>query len=110
MTSSSFTRLATVTASTKRATLTGGKSSGFAASLSGVACLPLMTVDAETRQRETLKTFHELKDTYVGTGLDIAEGDVLTVAAVDYPIRVVEEWPWGDGSTFLRLIVEVLKR
>jgi hypothetical protein len=104
-----FARWATVTASTKRATLTSGKSTGFAASIASLKCLPLMPVDAETRNRAELSTFHEVKETYVETGLDIKDGDMLTVAGVDYPVRAVEEWPWR-GITFLRLIVEELKR
>lgn len=105
-----FGRMATARASTKRAALSGGKSAGFAAKLSDVRCLPLMPVDAETRSRPELATFHELKETFVESGLDIAEGDLLVLGGVEYPVRAVEEWPWSDGSTFLRVLVEQLKR
>lgn len=105
-----FRRMATATARTQRRALSGGKSAGYLARLSGVRLLPLMPLDAETRARPELATFHELKETFVETGVDIAEGDLLTLAGVAYPVRAVEEWPWVDGSVYLRVLVEQLKR
>lgn len=105
-----FDRFASETAATKRATLSSGKASGHTSYLTGVACMPLAPVDAETRNRPELQTFEVIKETYVKTGLDIIEGDLLTLGGVDYPIRAVENWPWATGVAYLRLVVEVLKR
>ena len=105
-----FARAATVTATTKRATLSGGTSTGYVTHLSGVKCLPLMSVDPETRNRPELQTFHEVKETFVDGGLDIMEGDKLVIGSVEYPIRAVDEQPWLFGGSYLRLLVEELKR
>lgn len=106
-----FARIASQDAATKRATLSGaGVRSGYSVFLTGLKCLPLMPVDAETRNRPELQTFHEVKETYLESGLDIDEGDMLVIDGVDYPVRAVEDWPWRGGETYLRLIVEQLKR
>lgn len=36
--------------------------------------------------------------------LDIREGDLLTVAGVDYPIRSCAAWAWGNGRAMHRLL------
>lgn len=108
---SAFARVAKQAATTKRAALSSaGVSTGHAIKLIGIWCLPLMPVDAETRNRPELRTFHEVKETFVESGLDIIEGDMLTISGADYPVRAAEEWPWRNGETYLRLIVEQLKR
>lgn len=109
-TSLAFKRLATVTANIKRAAVSGaGVSSGFANHLIGIQCLPLMSVDPEVRNRPELQAFHEVKETYIGQGFDIDEGDRLVIDQTEYPIRAVEEIPWRNRETYLRLIVEELK-
>lgn len=110
--SSSFLRLMTTTASTKRqAAPVAGKTSAAVASVTSLYCLPLYPVDAELQKRLGLETPHELLQTVTDGGLDIREGDVLTVAGVDYPIRACEDWTWPvDGLVYRRLVVEDLKR
>jgi len=106
-----FSRLATVTASTKRApALASGKRGSPTTYLSSLACLPLDPVDAEVRQRLALNSPHELVQTFVQGGLDIAEGDLLVVGGAEWPIRAVEDWVWpGEGLAYQRLILEELK-
>jgi len=112
MTSLGFTRMATVTASTKRPpALSSGVRGAATTNLSSLACLPLDPVDAELRARVAIDTPHELLQTFVQGGLDIEEGDILVVGGVDYPIRAVEDWTWPpDSEDYIRLIVEQLKR
>ncbi len=109
---SSFAHLATVTASTKRpAAPVSGKTTTPAAKLASLKCTPLDPVDAELSKRLGLDTPHELLQTFVDGGLDIREGDTLTVGSVDYPIRACEDWTWPVGGlAYRRLVVEDLKR
>jgi hypothetical protein len=109
MSSASFARLATVTASTKRAALSSGKRGTPTTKIASLNCLPLDPVSAELRQRLQLDTPHEVLQTFVDADLDIIEGDTLTVGGVDYPIRAVEEWSYS-GAEYLRLVLENLKR
>lgn len=107
--SASFQKLATVTASTKRATLSGGKRGTPTQHLTNLKVFPLDPVDPELRQRLELDTPHELLQTFVEGAPDIVEGDVLTAGSEDYPIRSVADWTFGS-DTYLRLILENLKR
>lgn len=103
-------RFLTVTASTKRApALSSGRRGAPVAHVTSLKCTPLDPVDPEMRQRLALNTPHELLQTFVKDEYDIAEGDVLVVAAIDYPIRSCAEWDWR-GVTYRRLILEDLKR
>ena len=111
MTSKAFTLLASVTASTKRPpAAASGKIGAAATSISSLKCTPLDPVDAEMRQRlPQLAQYGELLQTFVQGGLDIREGDVLTVSSVDYPIRAVEDWHWrADNADYDRMILERL--
>lgn len=110
--SSSFDHVATVTASTKRAAApVDGKTSTPAISIAMFKCTPLCPVDAELQRRLGLDTPYELLQTITAGGLDVREGDTLSVAGVDYPVRACEDWPWPvDGLTYRRLVVEDLKR
>ena len=110
--SQALRRLATLTASTKRTpALSSGKRGAPVAYLSGLLCTPLDPVDPETRQRLQLDTPHELKQTFVRGMVDIVEGDLLVVAAVEYPVRAVAEWAASTrgGDAYLHLTLEVLK-
>ena len=109
MSSPSFQRLATVTASTKRATLTNGLRGAPTTKLSNLKCFPLDPVDPDLKQRLALDTPHELLQTFLEGNPDIVEGDVLTVASEDYPIRSVGDWVWGS-DTYRHLVLENLKR
>ena len=100
---------ATATASTKRSpALSGGKRGPAVTHLIGVACDPLLPVNAETAERAGLDTPHNVFETFVYSDADIEQGDSLTVAGIDYPIRAVERWPWADGY-YLHIICELVK-
>jgi hypothetical protein len=109
---SSFSRLATVTASTKRnpaTNLATGLRSTPATEIASLSCTPLDPVDPEVRRRLQLETPHELLETFVDGSLDIKEGDILVVGSTEYPIKSVAEWTWQD-SKFLHLVIEELKK
>lgn len=107
--SASFQKMASVTASTKRATLSAGKRSSPSTHLNNLKIFPLDPVDPELRQRLALDTPHELLQTFVEGNPDIVEGDVLSVAGEDYPIRSVADWKFGT-DTYRALVLENLKR
>lgn len=105
----SFSLLATVSCSTKRAPdLSGGKRGTPATNLSGLSCTPLDPVDPELRARLELDTPHTLLETFLEGTNDIETGDVLVVSSVEYPIRAVEDWTWRD-TRYQRLILENLR-
>ena len=107
---SSFTRLLTVTASTKRPpAVSNGKRGELAAHLSTLKCSALDPVSAEISQRVALNTPHEVLQAFVGAD-DVREGDVLTVSGKDYPIRAVEDWANFRGVTFRVMVLEDIKR
>jgi hypothetical protein len=107
MASPSFLKLATVTASTKRATMSGALQGTPSANLVGIKCTPLDPVDAETLTRLKLESAYQLRQTFTDASLDIIKGDVLTVSSVDYPIKAVETWSWR-ASNYLRLVIELI--
>ena len=107
---SSFARLLTVTASTKRPpAVVSGKRGELAAYLSMLKCSPLDPVSAEISQRVALNTPHEVLQAFIGAD-DVREGDVLTVGGKDYPIRAVEDWANFRGVTFRVMVLEDIKR
>lgn len=106
---SSFSKQATVTASTKRATLSGGKKGTPTTFISSFKCTPLDPVDAEVQQRLQLQGGHEVLQTFVEGSIDIKEGDVLVVGEVEYPIRAVGNWTW-KSTVYRHLVIEELKR
>lgn len=110
MSSSSFNRLATLTASTKRPPATsGGKVAVPATNLSSLSCTPLDPVDTELRERFGLDTSITVKQSFADGGLDIKAGDILVVNSIEYPIKALGEWEWR-GSTYYHMILEVLPR
>ena len=108
---STFRLFATVTASTKRSpTISSGKRGVATTSIASLRCTPLDPLDPEIRQTLTLNTPFEALMCYTEGGLDILEGDILTVSGTDYPIRAVGEWYWPiDGTNTTYLILEDLK-
>lgn len=103
---SSFARLATVTASTKRsAGIVSGKESGYTTEIAALKCLPLDPVDPNVSLGVAGLAFHELLQTAIDGGLDIVEGDLLVVATVEYPIRAVADWNW-KGTNYVTLLLE----
>lgn len=100
----SFAYLATIQASTKRASLT----TGFAAYLYDLPCLPLAPLDAQTQQRIDLKTPHVTFQTYFQGQPDIRKGDLLVINEVEYPVKYVAPWPFGN-DTRLHVVIEDLR-
>lgn len=113
MSSASFTRLATVTASTKRPpALSGGNRGVPATKIASLKCLPLMPASenrtSEIQERPGLSSPVKLLTTFVDSALDIAEGDILVIGSASYSIKTAESWPWL-GSTYLKLTLEDIK-
>lgn len=110
MTSSSFTRLLTEEASVKRATMTNGKRGSPTTVITSLPCMPLMPVDAETRNRLALDTPHLLLQTFIEGTYTLKRGDVLVLDGTDYPVSVVDgPWPFRSGDPRTRLILEKLE-
>lgn len=111
MGSKSFARLASVTASTRRApALVDGKRGEPTTNIVSLSCTPLDPVDPEVRQRLALDMPHELISCLVDGGPDIREGDILVVSGVEYPIRACADWYWSpDGENYVFLVLEDLK-
>lgn len=110
---SGITRLATVTASTKRRPVISGGIIGVPTTkLASVKVTPFQPVSAEIAARNAIGTPHETLQTFVDGAPDIVEGDILVVGSKEYPIKSVENWSSasiGRGSHLL-ILVEDLKR
>lgn len=110
MSSASFRRMASVTATTKRPpAVAGGKRGAPVAHLAALACTPLDPLDPELRERVGTRAPVEALQTLVDDAADVAEGDVLIVAGVEYPVRAVADWAWR-ASTYRVLVLEQVKR
>ena len=107
----SFSRMASITASTKRSPgMVSGLEGAYVTNISSLACLPLDPVSPELELGVAGLAWRETLQTMVEGGLDIVEGDLLTVSGVDYPVRAVANWTWGPDSTdFLVLYLEDIK-
>lgn len=108
----SFTKQATVQASTLRNPATaGGIRAGPAPHLGDVRITPLdPLIEMAPEIKERLKpqaTPHKLFQTFTEAE-DIADEDVLVVGGKRYPIRFVEVWSWKRRA-YRRLIIEELK-
>lgn len=112
MPSMTMRRVARVTATTKRAVVTGQKRAAATTYLTGLSITPLQPVDPELRATLDLNTPHELLRTTINDAPDVLPGDVLVVGSAEYPIRSVAEWPAvsSGAGAHLDLIVEDLKR
>ena len=110
MSSVGFTRMMTVSASTKREPAEEGNGiiGDPVESVASMFCTPLDPVDPELRRRLALDTPHELLQTFTEE-TDIVEGDILVVSSVEYPVKSVANWTEFRGDTFLHLIIEDLK-
>ena len=105
----SFSRMASVSASTKRPpAISSGKRGAASTKISSLKCTPLDPVDAETARRVNVGTGYEVLQCFTEAGQDIKEGDLLVVGSKEYPIRAVADWVWR-GSTYLHLFLEEQK-
>lgn len=101
----SFSRLATTTATTKRSVKTGTKFGDPVAHLSEIACLPVMPVDIEVAATLNVEAPFELMETYVDTAYDIVDGDLMTIDGIEYRVSAVGDWPFAYTSTAFKAIV-----
>ena len=116
-TTATFTRLAIITASTKREVAPDavtGKAGAPVTNIASLVCTPLIALDNMTtlQWRETLglKTLVNLLETFTQGDLDIITGDTLVIGSAEYPIRFVNEWPFARLDIRHQLIIEALKR
>lgn len=112
-TTASFTRLASVEASTKRAaSISSGKAGAPSTNIASLQCTPLYPVANASEWRETLglKTLVNLMQSFVQGDLDIIAGDVLVIGSDEYPVRFVNPYNFGRFDVRRQLILEDLKR
>lgn len=110
--SSTFTKVATVTASTKRRpVIVDGKAGAPSTNLASLKITPPVMADDAKELRETLeiKTLVILKQCFCQGGADVQTGDTLVISSTEYPIRFVQDIPFGS-DTRRRIIFEDLKR
>lgn len=101
----SFARMATATASTKRnPAAVGGKRGAPVAHLASLDILPLMPVSAQIADYYRLNSPRESYVTYTAGAVDVLEGDVMTVAAVDYRVEAASPWPGDNAYTEIILL------
>jgi hypothetical protein len=117
MTSPSFVRVATCTASTKRPPVfSGGKAGVPATQISSLVCTRPVTPSNvhELEQSLNLDTLLTVKVVYTQDDLDIKTGDTLIIStpsafAGTFPIRLVNPYPFGSDIR-KELTIEVSKR
>lgn len=99
---------ATLTASTMRATMAGGKRGAPTTKLTGLSCTPLQPVQPETVLRLRLDTPNAVLSCFVVGHHDIAGGDVLVVGGESYTVRSAAQWtpPSASVPAFTELVVE----
>jgi len=104
-----FDKFATITITTKRPpAISGGKRGAPVAYITTpIASTPIVPVSPEIAIRLNIGTPYEAKEIFVFESADIKEGDLVTIASIDYRVVAVAEWPWEFGvATFLRIILE----
>lgn len=100
-----------LTASTKRAQLTGGKRGAPTPYLTGLACTPLDPIDpgrhAEIQQRFNIETPHLLVETFLDGHPDIVASDRFVVDGKEYVVRGVARWgKAGSLDAYTHLTLE----
>ena len=116
MTSNTFSRVATETASTKRPPARVSGLVGVPVTfLPSLKCTRPVTPSNSRELEQTLQlgTLVTVKVVYVQDDLDIRTGDTLVIASGDfageYPIRIVSLYGFGSGVR-KELTIEALKR
>lgn len=109
MSSASFTRLATIQASTRRNVSQSGAAPLPTQVIASLMIMPFSVLDAQTRARVVVEAPHQLSQTFAqsDTPLDTKNGDYLVVAGVEYPIRDVGRSPWLGGYRY-QFVIEDL--
>lgn len=114
--STSFRRMASVTASTRRSPPVGpdGQRGGPVPYLAEIMVTPIDPADSQRArdlafrlQQETNRMF-EILQTFTEATNDVREGDVLVTAKKHYAVRGVAEWTWRNRE-FLHLLLEEVK-
>ena len=104
----SFTKLATVTASTKRSpAVSSGKIGTRTTQVASLMCTPIdpiSSAQAGFEDEPVLDAHVQLFQTYCESTVDILQGDQLTANSVDYTVKSVSNWTYA-GSTFLQVIL-----
>ena len=101
----SFESIATVSASTKRATMVGGKISSTTTIESSLLIVPLMPLDPETQRTQMIENPLGIWITFVEGSYDILNGDILVIGSDEYNIRSVAPWEIDEETTY-QLILE----
>lgn len=113
--SASFRRQLTVTASTKRKTISSTGQGTDVDVLTDILISEPSPVSGEIRNRPVLDTPNEVLMSFCDDGMDIQTGDRITlsdsinVTNKTYPVKFVERWVWTTGTTFKALFLEDLK-
>ena len=103
--SGAFSRMASVTASTKRSpAAVGGKVGTQVTNIASLAILPLMPAGIEIAEYYRLQSPREAYVTYTQATTDVLEGDTLTVGGADY--RVSGVGPWPTDNSFLEIVCQ----
>ena len=107
MTSPSFTRLASVTASTKRQdAVVDGLSGGMETKITSLKCMPIDPITPEVAQTAGIEAWVGLFQTMTQGSLDIDNGDQFIVGSVTYKVRAAVDWYWSptvDNTTLIIL-------
>lgn len=105
----SLSHFLTVSCSTQRGHMHGGRRVEPVAHLTGLLCAPLMPMGDEARNPAPTETAARQWETFLSSSPDIDVGDGFIVAGVTYHVAAVAPWPWSDGTTYTRIVVEELK-
>jgi hypothetical protein len=111
----SASEAATLTASTKRPpAVSGGRVGSPTTKLPALFIVPLLPVGADLVEELQLQNPRELKETCAFANVnnvlpDVAEGDILTVAGVDYLVYYVKEYTRPSEGSFLHILVSLRK-
>lgn len=103
---SSFDKLKTTTAQTKReGAVSGGLSGDLAVEIDSLACLPVDPLTPELAQIAGLDAWVGLYQTMVDGDLDIEPGDQFISSSITYKVRSVSDWYWRPDADVTTLIV-----
>lgn len=108
MTSVSFARMASTTATTKRNPAKSSSKIGVPVSnLTAFAILPPMPVSQQISEYYRLESPRESYVTYTQAATDVLEGDVLTTGGLSY--RVIAAAPWPTDRAYLEIVMTLAK-
>jgi len=101
----SFESIATISASTKRATMSGGKISSTSTIESSLLIVPLMPLDPETQRAQMIENPIGIWITFFEGSYDVKNGDILVIGSDEYNVRSVAPWEFDEETTY-QLIIE----